>query len=60
MSFLDKVKKASKSVVDAGAKTMLKVGLFFPRMKIGHCSCALEGRYRSVAEERNLHQTLEF
>jgi len=26
MSFLDKVKKAGKSVVDAGAKTMLKVG----------------------------------
>ena len=25
MSFLDKVKKAGKSVVDAGAKTMLKV-----------------------------------
>lgn len=27
MSFLDKVKKAGKSVVDAGAKTMLKVRL---------------------------------
>jgi hypothetical protein len=26
MSFFDKMKKASKSVVDAGAKTMLKVG----------------------------------
>jgi hypothetical protein len=25
MSFLDKVKKASKGVIDAGAKTMLKV-----------------------------------
>jgi hypothetical protein len=25
MSFLDKMKKAGKSVVDAGAKTMLKV-----------------------------------
>jgi hypothetical protein len=27
MSFLDKMKKAGKSVVDAGAKTMLKVSL---------------------------------
>lgn len=27
MSLLDKVKKAGKSVVDAGAKTMLKVSL---------------------------------
>ena len=26
MSFLDKMKKAGKSVVDAGAKQMLKVG----------------------------------
>lgn len=25
MSFMDKLKKASKGVVDAGAKTMLKV-----------------------------------
>jgi hypothetical protein len=25
MSFLDKMKKASKGVIDAGAKTMLKV-----------------------------------
>ena len=27
MSFFDKIKTASKSVVDAGAKTMLKVGV---------------------------------
>jgi hypothetical protein len=27
MSFLDKMKKAGKSVVDAGAKQMLKVGV---------------------------------
>jgi len=28
MSFMDKMKKAGKSVVDAGAKTMLKVRLY--------------------------------
>ena len=27
--FLDKMKKASKGVVDAGAKTMLKVGTMY-------------------------------
>mmetsp|Transcript_56950 Transcript_56950/g.159830 ORF Transcript_56950/g.159830 Transcript_56950/m.159830 type:complete len:127 (+) Transcript_56950:86-466(+) len=34
MSFLDKMKKAGKSVVDAGAKTMLKTDILFLEREI--------------------------
>jgi hypothetical protein len=39
MSFIDKMKKAGKSVVDAGAKTMLKVR---PRQCVCVCASVLE------------------
>jgi hypothetical protein len=53
MSFLDKVKKASKSVVDAGAKTMLKVrknsSLFCPKFALaGVFAAARNGIFRVV------------
>lgn len=35
MSFLDKIKRASKGVVDAGAKTMLKVRFWAPSFLFG-------------------------
>lgn len=34
MSFIDRMKKASKSVVDAGAKTMLKTDILFLEREI--------------------------
>ena len=51
MSFLDKMKKAGKSVVDAGAKTMLKVRIL-PRQSecipVGYSARLAEGAELSI------------
>ena len=38
MSFMNKLKQAGKQVVDAGAKTMLKVCLFVFRLGVPYCT----------------------
>lgn len=60
MSFLDKMKKAGKSVVDAGAKQMLKVRMKNGRVYLCESSSSLGGQAGGCGPLRSGHSSFYF